>query len=154
MRVFVNLIVSLLVLGASAAADTCNPLDLNDFDGDGVGDSCDLDDDNDLVVDSSDFYPNDYYRFLSSTPESEYNDERDFANDFSKSVSGTLLIPMSIGIEYQSIRAILNRFCLTRALCRVALGSGRSLGFLPRCKSYRLAISLKTTAFLFTPCLF
>ena len=36
---------------------------------------------------------------------------------------------MSIGIEYQSIRAILNRFCLTRALCRVALGSGRSLGF-------------------------
>ena len=94
MRVFVNLIVSLLVLGASAAAypDTCNPLDLNDFDGDGIGDSCDLDDDNDLVVDTSDFYPNDYYRFLSSTPESEYNDERDFANDFSKSVSGTLSI--------------------------------------------------------------
>ena len=65
MRVFVNLIITLLALGASAAAysDTCNALDLNDFDGDGVGDSCDLDDDNDLVVDTSDFYPNDYYRF-------------------------------------------------------------------------------------------
>ena len=33
----------------------------------GVGDSCDLDDDNDLVVDTSDFYPNDYARFLVAT---------------------------------------------------------------------------------------
>ena len=77
-------------LATSSSMTDCDVADTSDYDNDGITDSCDLDDDNDLIQDIHDAYPNDYYRFLDSALESEYNDEREFADEFDKSIQGTL----------------------------------------------------------------
>ena len=62
-----------------------------DWDGDGIRDSIDLDDDNDKVIDSLDEDPfNQSQYILNYTLEQEYNDEREFATYFESAASGSL----------------------------------------------------------------
>jgi len=71
-----------------------DPTEWADFDGDGVGDNADLDDDNDLVLDANDAFPMDPYETIDTDGDgvgnnADLNDDGDLWTDAEELACGS-----------------------------------------------------------------